>query len=63
MSDVVAFSVPALTVSLALGRPRVGLFRIHHSIAAIIGATLTVALHLIPIERSLLDHSALHALV
>lgn len=42
MTDVGAFSILALTVSLSLSRPKVWRFRIHHSTAAVIGAVLTL---------------------
>jgi len=45
-----AFSILALTVSLSLVRPRIGRWRIHHAQAGIIGAVLTVATGVIPLE-------------
>lgn len=48
MSDVGAFSVLALTVSLSLSRPKVWRFRIHHATAAVIGAVLTLACGFLP---------------
>lgn len=43
VEQVAAFSILALTVGLSLGRPRIGWLRIQHSLAAVIGALLTVA--------------------
>ncbi|OAI47305.1 hypothetical protein AYO44_09695 [Planctomycetaceae bacterium SCGC AG-212-F19] len=42
MTQAVAFSILALTVSLSLKRPTLGRVRIHHSSAAVIGALLCV---------------------
>ena len=50
MSNIAAFSILALTVSLSLGRPKVGPLKIHHSTAAIIGALLTLSTGLVPID-------------
>ena len=43
MAQAMAFSILALTVGLSLSRPRIGWLRIQHSLAAVIGALLTVA--------------------
>lgn len=48
MTDVGAFSILALTVSLSLSRPKVWRFRIHHSTAAVIGAVLTLVCGFLP---------------
>lgn len=42
MTEVAAFSILALTVSLSLRKPTVWRFTIHHSSAAVIGALLTL---------------------
>lgn len=46
--SVTAFSILTLTVGLSLSRPKIGRLHIHHSTAAIIGATLTLVTGLIP---------------
>ena len=45
-----AFSILALTVSLSLARPRVRGLRVEHAIAAALGAILSVALGIVPLE-------------
>lgn len=52
MTQVAAFSILALTVGLSLGRPRIGWLRIQHSLAAVIGALLTVLSGLVSPEEA-----------
>lgn len=52
MTEVASFSILALTVGLSLARPKLGPLRIHHSSAAVIGALLVLALHLLPWQRA-----------
>jgi arsenical pump membrane protein len=47
---VAAFSILALTVSLSLARPRIGRWRVQHAVAAALGALLTLALGIVPLE-------------
>ena len=47
---VAAFSNLALTVSLSLARPRIGRWRVQHAVAAALGALLTLALGIVPLE-------------
>lgn len=49
-SGVAAFSILALTVSLSLARPRIGKLRIQHAVAAALGALLSLALGIVPLE-------------
>lgn len=48
MNQIVAFSILAATVSLALGRPHIGRWRLQPAAAAVAGACLTVALGIVP---------------
>ncbi len=48
MTQIVAFSILALTVSLALGRPKIGRWRLQHAGAATAGAVLTMAVGIVP---------------
>lgn len=50
MTQVAAVSILALTVSLALGRPRIGRLRFDHARAAVLGAVLCLATGLLPPE-------------
>jgi arsenical pump membrane protein len=50
-TGVAAFSILALTVSLSLARPRVRGRRLEHALAAAIGAILTLALGIVPVEN------------
>jgi arsenical pump membrane protein len=45
---VAAVSIFALTVTLSLSRPRIGRLRVHHASAAVLGASLTIILGLVP---------------
>src|SRR4029453_13460140 len=49
MTQVAAFSVLLVTVTLSLSRPRVGPLHIHHSWAAVMGASLALALGVVPV--------------
>ena len=53
MEEVAAFSILALTVGLSLGRPRIGWLRIQHSVAAVLGALLTLAFGLVTPAQAL----------
>ena len=53
MEQVAAFSILALTVGLSLGRPKIGWLRIQHSIAAVLGAALTLLFGLVTPEQAL----------
>ena len=46
--EIAAISILALTVGLALGRPRIGRLQIHHAQAAVIGAASALALGIVP---------------
>ncbi|HUQ94047.1 MAG TPA: ArsB/NhaD family transporter [Bryobacteraceae bacterium] len=48
--DVAALSILAVTVGIALGRPRIGAIQVHHSHAAIIGASLCLVTGLVPLD-------------
>ncbi len=47
MTQIVAFSILALTVSLALGRPKIGRWQLQHASAATAGAVLTLLLGIV----------------
>jgi arsenical pump membrane protein len=47
---VAAFSILALTVSLSLARPRIGRWRVQHAVSAALGALLTLALGIVPLD-------------
>jgi arsenical pump membrane protein len=47
VAEVAAFSILALTVGLSLGRPKIGWLQIQHSVAAVLGAALTLAFGLV----------------
>jgi arsenical pump membrane protein len=53
VEEVAAFSILALTVGLSLGRPRIGWLRIQHSVAAVLGAILTLAFRLVTPAQAL----------
>lgn len=54
MTQILAgYTILAATVSLSLWRPKLGPFRIHHSTAAVLGALLTVSLHILPVQIAL----------
>jgi arsenical pump membrane protein len=53
VEQVAAFSILALTVGLSLGRPKVGWLRIQHSIAAVLGAVLTLLFGLVTPDQAL----------
>lgn len=53
MEQVAAFSILALTVGLSLGRPKIGWLRIQHSVAAVLGAFLTLIFGLVTPAQAL----------
>jgi arsenical pump membrane protein len=50
VTGVAAFSILALTVSLSLARPRIRGLRVEHAIAAGLGAFLSLALGIVPLD-------------
>jgi arsenical pump membrane protein len=50
MEGLGAFSILAMTVGIALGRPRIGAIQLHHSHAAVLGAGLCLASGLVPLS-------------
>ncbi len=50
VAGVAAFSILALTVSLSLARPRIGRWRVQHAVAAGLGAFLSLAVGVVPLE-------------
>jgi arsenical pump membrane protein len=53
VEQVAAFSILALTVGLSLGRPKIGWLRIQHSVAAVLGAALTLLFGLVTPHQAL----------
>lgn len=47
MTQLLAFSILALTIGLALGRPKIGRWRLQHAGAATVGAALTLMLGIV----------------
>jgi arsenical pump membrane protein len=52
VEQVTAFSILALTVGLSLGRPKVGWLRVQHSVAAVLGAALTLIFGIVTPEQA-----------